>query len=71
MYENDALSEIGHKLVTIVQMAPFTPKSTLKLRFDLHIRYSIPVLIRLNPNNHYNHGFLTLLTITTMFIVTI
>ena len=55
---------IGSHLVTIVLMAPFTPKSTVKLRSALHIRYSIvishalfPALILLNPNNHYNHGF--------------
>ena len=50
-------------LVTIVPMAPFTPKSTSKLRSTLHIRYSIVIprfisaLMLLNPNNHYNHGF--------------
>ena len=50
-------------LVTIVPMAPFTPKSTSKLRSALHFRYSIviprfiPARILLNPNNHYNHGF--------------
>ena len=31
---------IRSHLVTIVQMAPFTPKSTSKLRSALHIRYS-------------------------------
>ena len=55
---------IRSHLVTIVTMAPFTPKSTSKLRSALHIKYSIviprfiPALILLNPNNHYNHGFL-------------
>ena len=50
-------------LVTIVPVAPFTPKSTSKLRSALHIRYSkvIPRFnsrdILLKPNNHYNHGF--------------
>ena len=54
---------IRSHLVTIAPMAPFTPKSTSKLRSALHFRYSIvihvsfPALIRLNPNNHYNHGF--------------
>ena len=54
---------IRSHLVTIVPMAPFTPKSTSKLRSALHIRYSIvitasfPALILLNPNNHYNHCF--------------
>ena len=58
---------IRSHLVTIVPMAPFTPKSTSKLRSAMHIRYSIvipffisrakPPLILLNPNNHYNHGF--------------
>ena len=54
---------IRSHLVTIVPMAPFTPKSTSKLRSALHIRYSLwsshasfPALILLNPNNH-NHGF--------------
>ena len=50
-------------LVTIAPMAPFTPKSTSKLRSALHFRYlivshaSFPTLTRLNPNNRYNHGF--------------
>ena len=58
-YPNTILSH----LVTIVPMAPFTPKSTSKLRSALHIRYSIVIprfisaLILLNPNNHYNHDF--------------
>ena len=42
-------------LVTIVPMAPFTLKSTSKLRSALH--FYIPELILRNPNNHYNHGF--------------
>ena len=68
---------IRSHLVTIVPMAPFTPKSTSKLRSALHIKYSIVIprsisraIILLNPNNHYNH-IITLLTATTMFIVTI
>ena len=52
-------------LVTIVPMAPFTLKSTSKLRSALHFSYSIvirrvyyiPALTLRNPNNHYNHGF--------------
>ena len=54
---------IRSHLVTIVPVAPFTPKSTSNLRSALHIRYSkviprfIPVLILLKHNNHYNHGF--------------
>ena len=54
---------IGSHLFTIVPIAPFTPKSTSKLRSALHIRYSIVIprfisrVILLNPNNHYNHGF--------------
>ena len=50
---------IRSHLITIVPMAPFTPKSTSKLRSALHIRYSIVYynLILLNPNNHYSHGF--------------
>ena len=57
-------NKIKSHLITIAPMALFTPKSTSKLRSALsalHFRYSIvisfPVLIRLNPNNHYNHGF--------------
>ena len=43
--------------------ASSTPKSTSKLRSALHFSYSIvilrfiPLLILLNPNNHYNYGF--------------
>ena len=50
-------------LVTIAPMAPLSPKSTSKLKFALHCSYSIvilrfiPALLRLKPNNHYNHGF--------------
>ena len=36
---------IRSHLVTIVPMAPFTPKSTSKLRSALHIRYSIVLLL--------------------------
>ena len=57
-------STIRSHLVTIVPMAPFTPKSTSKLRSALHYRNSkvIPrfisrAIILLNPNKHYNHGF--------------
>ena len=54
---------IRSHLVTIVPMAPLTPKSTSKLKSALRIRYSkviprfFPALILLSPNNHYNHGF--------------
>ena len=54
---------IRSHLVTIVPMVPFTPKSTSNLRSALYIRYSkssyasLPALILLNPNNHYDHGF--------------
>ena len=58
---------IRSHLVTIVPMAPFTPKSTSKLRSALynkqHIRYSesshasFPALTLLNHNNLYNHSF--------------
>ena len=34
---------IRSHLVTIVPMAPFTPKSTSKLRSALHVRYSIVI----------------------------
>ena len=50
-------NKITSHLVTIVPMAPFTPKSISKLRSALHFRYpivthaSFPVLIRLTPNN--------------------
>ena len=52
-------------LVTIVPMAPFTPKSTSKLGSALHLGYSIVIrrlysransLLR-NHNNQYNYGF--------------
>ena len=57
---------IRSHLVTIVAMAPFTSKSTSKLRsalIALQFSYSIvssasiPALILLRSNNHYNHGF--------------
>ena len=52
MDENDALSEYNKiPLVTIVPVAPFTPKSTSKLRSALHIRYSkiiLPFISRAN-----------------------
>ena len=56
-------NKIGSHLVSIAPMAPFTPKSTSNLRSALHVRYSMsshasfPALLRLNPNNHYIHGF--------------
>ena len=34
---------IRFHLATIVPMAPFTPKSTSKLRFALHVRYSMVI----------------------------
>ena len=34
---------IRSHLVTIVPMAPFTPKSTSKLRSALHFRYSVVI----------------------------
>ena len=61
--------KIRSHLVTIVPVAPFTPKATLKLGSALQFRYSIsvvscisshalfPALILLNPINHHNHGF--------------
>ena len=36
-------NKIRSHLVTIVPMAPFTPKSTSKLRSSLHFRYSIVI----------------------------
>ena len=56
-------NKIKSDLITIVPMVPFTPKSTSKLRSDVHFRYSIVIplfisaLILLNTFNHYNHGF--------------
>ena len=56
-------NKITFQLDTIVPMAPFTLKSTSKLRSAMHFRYSIviPCVIPYNPksnsNNHYNHGF--------------
>ena len=75
MDENDSLSEynkipLGHNQ----SMAPFTPISTSKLRSALHIRYSIVIrrfISRANLINILTTVFLTLLTTTTMFIVTI
>ena len=55
--------KIRSHLITIVPMAPFTPKSPSKLRSALYFRYSIaiPFVIPYNPkrisNNHYNQGF--------------
>ena len=44
MDENDLLSEYNKiPLVTIAPMAPFTLKSTSKLRSVLHFRYSIVI----------------------------
>ena len=44
MNENDSLCEyIKIPLVTIVPMAPFTPKSTSKFRSALHFSYSIVI----------------------------
>ena len=54
-------NKIRTHLVTIVPMAPFTLKSTSKLRSALHFHIfesshaSFPELIPLNPNNYYNH----------------
>ena len=54
------LNKIISHLVTMVKMAPLTPKSTSKLRSARHFRYSIviPSIIpynpKRNPNNHYN-----------------
>ena len=53
-------NRIRSHLVTIVLVAPFTPKSTSKLRSALHFSYSVVILrfySHANPNNHYNHGF--------------
>ena len=56
-------NKIRSHLVTIVPMAPFTPKSTSKLSSALHYRYSmviprfIPSPILLKPNNHCNYSF--------------
>ena len=37
-------NKIRSLLVTIVPMAPFTPKSTSKLKSALHFQYSIVIL---------------------------
>ena len=63
MKTNHNSNKLRSHLVTIIPMKQFTLKSTSKLRFALHFRYSIvippsfPVLKLPNPNNHYNHGF--------------
>ena len=66
-------NKITPHFVTIVSIAPFNPKSISKLRSALHFRYSI-VIPRFIPYNHKrnpnNHGFITFLTATTLFIVT-
>ena len=36
-------NKIKSHLVTIAAMAPFTPRSTSKLRSALHLRYSIVI----------------------------
>ena len=36
-------NKIRSHLITIAQMAPFTPKLTSKLRSALHFRYSIVI----------------------------
>ena len=61
MDENYPLSELNniplsHNHKKLLKMAPFTPKSTSKLRSALHFRYSI-VIPQFNPHNHYNHTF--------------
>ena len=70
---------IRSHFVTIVPMAPFTPKSTPKLRSALHVRYSIVIPRFISRANTAQSSyitiittvFLTLLTTTTMFIMTI
>ena len=44
-------NKIRSHLVTIVPMAPFTPKSTSKLRPAVHFRYSI-VIPRFVPRDN-------------------
>ena len=61
---------ISH-LITIAPMAPFTPKSTSKLRYALHYRYSIVIARFIPRTNTAQSVFITLLTTTTLFIVTI
>ena len=40
--------------------------SALYFRYSIVIPRFISALILLNPNNHYNHVFITLLTTTTL-----
>ena len=67
-------NKIKSHMVTIVPIAPFTPKSTSKLRSALHFRYSIvikrfiPTLTLLNPNDYYNHGFHNIFTTITFHL---
>ena len=42
---------------------------TFDIRQSFHA--SFRALILLNPNNHYNHRFITFLTTSTLFILTI
>ena len=77
MDENDTLSELNKiALVTIVPMAPVTPKSTSKLRSALHFRYSIvilcfipiAILLSVSKNSKLNPNLLTTI-ITVVFVV--
>ena len=68
MGESDSLSKYNNIPLSHnrIPMAPFTLKSTSKLRSALHFRYSIvirssfPALILLKPNNHYTCNYVFL-----------
>ena len=62
---------IKSHLVTIAPVAPFTPKSTSKLRSALHFRYSIVIPRFISrANTIITTVLITLLTTTTLLIVT-
>ena len=84
MGENDPLAKqnmipLGHNRTNGAVYAKIKLQSRDVL-CTLHFRCSLvipllnslfPALILLNLNNHYNHVFITFLTITTLFIVII
>ena len=71
MDENDPLSkynkiQLDHNHINGAVYSKINFKfeiCTLDIRWTSHASFPTPIL--LNPNNHYNHGFHTLLTATT------
>ena len=52
MKTNHYPNKIASRLVTIVPITPFTLKSTSKLRSFLHFRYSIVIVVVVDPLLH-------------------